>query len=329
MTKVTIKDVAREAGVSISTVSNALNDVDVVNAETKGRVLDAAKRLKYIPNLNGKNHKIRKTKTIGFYTQSIEGFYYGMVADAISKACEMRGYELVIHVTVDKKRVIRSILGHNEDGVIIIYEDLDNELYDSIKEYGIPVVFLEREICSEKISSVSFDSYGAGKVAARCLIDAGRKRIGYVRGVVGSYDDDERFRGFIDEIRNSDAVYDKSADIIGWFEERKSYNVVTEYLRNTPDDKYVDAFFAANDTSAIGCINAIMDFGLNVPEDISVVGCDGIDLTKFVKPVVTTVKNPIDDQGRTAVELLIDLIDEVGLGMSVKLPVKLERGESV
>ncbi len=326
MAKVTIKDVAKEAGVSISTVSNALNDVDVLNADTKERVLAAARKLKYIPNLNGKNLKARKSNTIGFYTPSLEGAFYGMLVDSMYKTCEARGYELVIHVTKNIQRVLRSILGHNEDGVIVIYVDEENQIADCIEEYGITAVYLERELCSEKVASVTFDSYNAGRQAVKCLAVGESKRIGYIHGILGTYDDNERFRGFLDEVTTGCATFDADAELEGEFSDSVAYDVVTEYLKNT--DNPVDAFFAANDTSAIGCVNAIIDAGLRVPEDIAVVGCDGIDAGRLIKPAITTIINPIKEEGMVAVDLLVDLIDGTTTGKIVKLPVRLEERDT-
>lgn len=327
MSKVTIKDVAREAGVSISTVSNALNNVDVLNPDTKARVLEAAKRLKYIPNLNGKNLKARKNKIIGLYTNSMEGAFYGLLADSISKECEMRDYELIIHVTMNKKRVIRSILGYSEDGVILLFGDLNGEIEESVREYGIPAVFLEKEICGEKMSGLSFDSYGAGRLAAKCLIDAGNKRLGYIHGIEDTYDNDERFRGFLDEINERGAVFDKKAELKGFFNDECTFTAVTEYLKKTDD--YVDAFFAANDSSALGCVNAILNAGYSVPGDFSVIGCDGIDTGRIVKPALTTVVNPILEEGKKSIDMLIGLIDGECSGSIEKLPVHLEFRETV
>lgn len=123
MRKVTIKDVAREAGVSISTVSNALNDVDVLNPVTKQHVLDVAKRLNYVPNLNGKLLKSGKTKMLGFFTTSVSGPYFYILVDTMSRECEKRGYGLNVFVTKDKKTIMSNILGGRVDGVIIFEEE--------------------------------------------------------------------------------------------------------------------------------------------------------------------------------------------------------------
>lgn len=110
MEKVTIKDVAREAGVSISTVSNALNDVDVLNPETKSHVLKVAKRLNYVPNLNGKLLRNGKTKMLGFFTTSVSGPYFYKLVESMSRECDRLGYGLNVFVTKDKQVIMSNIL---------------------------------------------------------------------------------------------------------------------------------------------------------------------------------------------------------------------------
>src|SRR5690606_42035809 len=136
MRKVTIKDVAREAGVSISTVSNALNDVDVLNPVTKQHVLDVAKRLNYVPNLNGKLLKSGKTKMLGFFTTSVSGPYFYILVDTMSRECEKRGYGLNVFVTKDKKTIMSNIIGGRVEDVIIFEdEQIDNNVIYEIDRH--------------------------------------------------------------------------------------------------------------------------------------------------------------------------------------------------
>ena len=123
MAKITIKDVAREAGVSISTVSNALNGVDVLNPETKSHVLKVAERLNYVPNLNGKLLKSGQTKMLGFFTTSVSGPYFYKLVESMSRECDRLGYGLNVFVTKDKQVIMSNIMGRRVDGVII-YEEL-------------------------------------------------------------------------------------------------------------------------------------------------------------------------------------------------------------
>ncbi|WMT41168.1 LacI family DNA-binding transcriptional regulator [Paenibacillus sp. D2_2] len=160
MTKVTIKDVAREAGVSISTVSNALNDVDVLTPETKSHVLKVAKRMNYVPNLNGKLLKTGKTKMLGFFTTSVTGPYFYILVESMARECERLGYGLNVFVTKDKQVIMSNILGRRVDGVVI-YEELKIDENDivSMEKDKIKAVFLDRVIENETMGSVIFDSY--------------------------------------------------------------------------------------------------------------------------------------------------------------------------
>ncbi len=159
MTKITIKDVAREAGVSIATVSNALNDVDVLKPETKQHVLEVAERLRYIPNINGRGLKNSKTKTIGLFISCVESYYYGALAETIFAECSKCGYDLMIHVSHQERNAMRNILGRRVDGAIIAADCIGQDNATIIKEEDIPAVFLDREVEPDKISGVLFDSY--------------------------------------------------------------------------------------------------------------------------------------------------------------------------
>ena len=158
MAKVTIKDVAREAGVSIATVSNALNDVDVLKAETKKHVLEVAEKLRYIPDINGRGLKRSKTKVIGLFTSCIETLYYGVLAETIFAECSNCGYDLMIHVSNQERNTMRNILGRRVDGAIIVNDLLSQDNKDIIREEEIPAVFLELEIKTDKISDALMES---------------------------------------------------------------------------------------------------------------------------------------------------------------------------
>lgn len=157
MAKVTIKDVAREAGVSIATVSNALNDIDVLKPETKKHVLEVADRLRYIPDINGRGLKRSKTKVIGLFTSCIETIYYGALAETIFAECSKCGYDLMIHVSNQERNTMRNILGRRVDGAIIVNGLLSQDSKDIIKEEEIPAVFLEREFVADKLSDTLMD----------------------------------------------------------------------------------------------------------------------------------------------------------------------------
>lgn len=305
--KVTIKDVAREANVSISTVSNALNDVDVLHPDTKAHILEVAKRLNYIPNLHGKRLKTRITKTIGMFLSSIKGPYYGTLVDSIADACDQNQYDLNVFIAKSENAIMNNILGRQVDGAIILTEHVTDKNINLIKQGNIPLVFLDREKVDTKISSVIFSSYKGGRIVAQHLIDLGFQKIGYIHGVREQYDDQERFRGFKETLEAEGIPFKQKYLLDGSFEEEVAYQAVIDHIES--GNELPEAFFAANDLSAIGCIKALQSKGFQVPQDITVVGFDDIEISEYFHGGLTTVRNPIKKQGVLAVERLIAIIN--------------------
>ncbi len=329
MEKVTIKDVAREAGVSISTVSNALNDVDVLNPETKSHVLKVAKRLNYVPNLNGKLLRNGKTKMLGFFTTSVSGPYFYKLVESMSRECDRLGYGLNVFVTKDKQVIMSNILGRRVDGVII-YEELriDEEEIAAMVKDKIKAVFLDRPLKNDTMGSVIFDSSEAGFEATKYLISLGHKKIAYISGVDEMYDSVQRREGYLAALRQYQLPTHEEYIIQGYFEEESTYNAIKYFLHYSPD-KIPDAFLAGNDLSAIGCIQALKSHGYEVPLDVSVMGFDDIDIAQYFSPPLTTVRNQIARQGILAINHLVRMIQKKEQGEMMKLAGELVvRGSS-
>lgn len=305
-TRVTIKDVAKKAGVSISTVSNALNNVDVLTPETKEKILSVAEELNYIPNLNGRNLKAQATKVLGLYLGSIRGPYYGELTDSIFRACQNSDYDLEIFLSNDYRKIMSNILGKRVDGAIILNGAIKKKQEETLVRNDIPVVYIDRKEKNQHVSSVVFDSRKGGESVAKYLLELGHKRIMFVSGEKDNYDAIERQKGFTEVLKRA-GIKLTSEDILeGNFERNASYNSICEYLEK--GGKAPDAIFAANDLSAIGVIEALKDNGIKVPEDVSVIGCDDIETTRLVSPTITTIRTTFEKQGALAVDELIRLI---------------------
>lgn len=319
MANVTIRDVAREAGVSISTVSNALNNVDVLSPETKVRVLEAAKKLNYIPNLNGRLLKARGSKMIGFFTSTMAGPYIYVFVETLCRECEKHGYGINIFFSSDRELIMNNLLGQKLAGVII-YEDelIGQREMDILRRREIKTLFVDREAKGQFVSSLIFDSWQAGYEAASYLISLGHKNIVYISGPDTVYDNIRRFDGYRTALAEAGIRFEDAMCIKGYFEEEYTYNSVKTLLR-TEKNIHPDAFLAANDMSAIGCMKALQDMGISVPEDISVMGFDDIDIAKYLDPPLTTVRNPIALQGIKAVNMLMELINQGRQGYVAKL----------
>ena len=327
MAKITIKDVAREAGVSIATVSNALNDIDVLKPETKRHVLEVAERLRYIPNINGRGLKSGKTKVVGLFVSHIESSYYGTLAESIFRECQKQGYELVVHVSHQQRNIMRNILGQRVDGAIILSNRIVKDDVDVLMDVKMPTIFLDREVLSEKIGSVLFDSYNDGAMAAKYLLNKGFTRLGYIMGIMKNYDDEKRYSGFKSTIESHGLKLMDDYVWTGGFERQTSYESTKNFLKKGIE--LPDAIFAANDWSAIGCMEAMQEEGISFPKDISIIGCDDIELCEWFRPSLTTIRTEYKKQGLYAVNKLIKMIGNEEKGSIIKLSSEIVERESV
>lgn len=326
MKKATIKDIAREAGVTISTVSNALNHVDVLRPETKAHILEVADRLKYIPNVSGRNLRAKSTGVLGLFVTSMKGIYYGTLADKIHEACEQNGYELNIFLSGKSGEIMANILGKRIDGAIILNEHLKDAQESALKKAKMPVVFLDREIQSETMSSLLLDSYHSGVAAGQYLLSLGHRSFGFLQGPLHNYDNLQRFRGYTHALEEAGYSLPPENIFHGAFDRDVAYQTTMKLLetrRNFPQ-----AVFAGNDLSAIGFIEALKSYHFSVPEKISVIGCDDIELGRWFIPRLTTINTSYEAQGSMAVSLLLDLVRGKEKGRIQKLESKIRERDS-
>lgn len=304
---VTIKDVAKQAGVAISTVSNVINDVDVVSEPTRQRVLKAIEQLGYVPNLNGRYLKSKHTGLIGLFVTSITGPYYSTLAHAVYKECARNDYGVSININSAQtvKQMEQLLLGERIDGAIIRNNTVSDALVDRLIRQKLPMVFLDRVVTAPTVSSVLTNDRQGGYMATEYLIKLGHRRIGFIHGWA-SYDDTQRYEGYRAAMAQNNLPVHEEDMLYGFYNEKSAYNAVWVYLeehRHPPD-----AFFASNDQMAIACIRALRDANYNVPNDVSVIGYDNIDLAEYVRPSLSTVSNPVSKVGAIAARTLLDTI---------------------
>ena len=317
MNKITIRDVAREAGVSIATVSNALNGSDVVQPKTREHVLEAAKKLNYIPNMNGRQLRAAKSHNIGLFITSMTGSYYADMADSIHYLCRKYGYELQIFIIDEDKSPLPRIQSQSIDGAIIMFGTLSDRDKKLLMKTPIPIVFLDQEMAGKNISSVIYESYEHGRMAAEYLLGLGHRNMIHIFGVPNNYDSIQRLKGFETALREAGVTLRKENILSGRFERAAAYRSMHRYLQ----DGYPlpDAVFAANDLSALGCIEALKEYGIHVPEDISVMGCDDHILSGYVSPGLTTIRTHTGEMGVEAAREIFRLIAEKE-GKIIRLP---------
>lgn len=324
MKRTTIKDVAKKAGVSITTVSHALSGGGVVKQETRDRIREIAREMNYMPDWRGRNLKSEETKVIGLFVEYIRGFY-GQLADAMYEKCRNAGYELDVIIAADGDMIMDNLLSRRVDGAIILHDRFDDQHAEILMNAEIPTVFLDREMVGPQVSSVLFDSYQTGYMAAEHLYGLGHRKILIVEGKY-TYDGIERRRGFVDYLAQKGVTVEPEYQIYGGFDRTQAYQATERFL--TSGRPMPTAVFAANDDSAIGCMLALMAAGYAVPGEVSVMGCDNIELSQWYVPSLTTIDTGISTQGVTAATEIVSLIQGERDGRLLKAPGRLVERDS-
>ena len=314
MSKITIKDVAREAGVSIATVSNALNGSDVVQPKTREHVLEVARRLNYIPNASGRQLRAAQSHTVGLFVTSMTGSYYGDMADSIHYLCQKYGYALHVFIVDEDKPLLSTLQSQSIDGAIILFGMLSE---DEKKQLLKSTVFMDQEVAAGSISSVIYESFACGRMAAEYLLGLGHRDLMHIFGMPYNYDSIQRHAGFETALREAGVTLRPENTLSGRFERAAAYRSMHRYLKE--GNKLPDAVFAANDLSAIGCMEALKEYGIRVPEDISIMGCDDHLLSSYMTPGLTTVRTHMEQLGVEAAKEVFRLIGG-GQGQIIRLP---------
>lgn len=295
---------AREAGVSITTVSHALSGQGVMKPETRDRVLEIAKSMQYIPDWNGRNLKAAETGTVGFFASSISG-NLGVLVDAMYGECHASGYEMEIFMADNGDSLLRILMSGRVDGAIILHNGFLANHEKILQDYELPTVFLDREIEGKQISSVLLDSYHTGRMAAEYLYSQGYRRMMTLKGA-DTFDGIERQKGFEDYLREKSCPLEQGYSLRGDFDRWIAYGEMKQFLEN--GRTLPDAIFASNDDSAFGCMKALTEAGYRVPRDVSVLGCDDIELSQWYVPALTTICTHINIQGVKSMRELVKLI---------------------
>lgn len=308
-----IKDVAREANVSIATVSRVLNNVDVVNEDTKKRVLEAIKKLDYRPNIVARSLKTQKTSTIGIIIPDISNAIYPEVVRGAEDVANIYNYNIMLcNTDLDPEKEIEylRVLGEKMvDGVIYISNSLEKNVMKTIKDSNMPLVLIETDGTETNFPSVIIDNKQAAMDSVDYLFKKGNRKIAYI----GISDDvinasAIRHQGYMAALEKNNIPYDENIIYLCncSLKAEDGYKAMTSILEKTKD---IDAVFCVNDEIAMGAINALRDKELNVPEDVSVMGFNNTRGAEFFYPRLTTVTQPLYDMGSVATRMLIKKIN--------------------
>ncbi|MEP7043054.1 MAG: LacI family DNA-binding transcriptional regulator [Dokdonella sp.] len=305
---VTIKDVARAAGVSVASVSRALNGHDNVTGETRKRIQDAADRLRYMPNGAARSLITQRTQTIGAVLPDLHGEFFSELIRGMDAAARTRGLHLLVsssHGSASEVGDVLRTLRGRVDGVLIMSPHADADMLAANLPAALPTVLMNTRVPGGKYVSLSIDNYGGAYMMTQHLVHHGYRRIAFIGGPANNFDADERLRGYRDALAKLLPKHDASV-LPGDFSEESGYRagLALRDLAQRPE-----AIFAANDMMAIGCLFALSELGLRVPDDIALAGFDDIPIARFVSPPLTTMRVRIADMGSQALQRLAEAID--------------------
>lgn len=301
----TIKKVAEEAKVSVATVSRVLNNTGYVNEETRKKVLKVIKELDYKPNSVARSLFKKQSMTIALIVPNITNPFFPEVARAIEDVLSSKDYTLILCNSDDnsekEKKYFEVMKQKYVDGVIVVTSTLTPQY---IEEKGIPIVAVDRFI-DPSIPCVSVNNIEGAKRAVQYLKSTGCKKIAHIRGPKNITSAEERYLGYLHEVEN-ESWFEPGYVRCGNFNIEQTTEESRKLLNENPD---IDGIFAGNDLMAVGVIKAAMQLGKRIPEDLSVIGFDGISLCKMTNPEITTISQPIYEIGSVAAQTLLDLIE--------------------
>jgi LacI family transcriptional regulator len=308
---VTIKDVAREAQVSIATVSRVVNGHGNVTDATRARILGVAERLRYVPDSAARSLITGLTHTIGVLLPDLYGEFFSEIIRGIDLAARKRGLHLLLSgvhgSSADAADAIRALRGR-VDGLLIMSPHADSAFLAANLTDDTPTVLMNTRVLGNSHPAFVVDNRAGARTVVEHLAARGRRRIAFVAGPRDNFDAAERLVGYREGLAH--ALPDAVALILdGDFSEEGGYRAGQQLLKLPVRP---DAVFAANDTMAIGCLFALTEAGLRVPDDVALAGFDDIPIARFVSPPLTTVRVSIAELGSRALDRLAAAIDSPG-----------------
>ncbi|KJR21304.1 MULTISPECIES: substrate-binding domain-containing protein [Vibrio] len=309
----TMKDIARLAGVSTSTVSHVINKTRFVSEEIAERVNKAAKELNYFaPSALARSLKVNRTNTLGMLVTTSTNPFFGEVVKGVERSCFLQGYNLILCNTEgDNERMkssINTLLQKRVDGLILMCSSLEGERLDVFEQYpDIPIVVMDWGPMLFQSDKIQDNSLRGGYLAAKHLIDSGHTQIGCITGPLIKHQAQMRYEGYKRALNEAGLCFNANWIVEADFECEGGYQA---FKKMHASGSLPSAIFVCNDMMAMGVINAANESGIAIPKSLSIVGYDDIHIAKFMTPSLTTIHQPKYRLGKAAVETLLKKINK-------------------
>ncbi|WP_088067350.1 LacI family DNA-binding transcriptional regulator [Gottfriedia luciferensis] len=331
----TLKDVAKETGFSITTVSRALNGYSDVSEETKLKIQKVADKLGYSPNILARSLVMKQSRTIGLIVSDIkrenikDNFMYETLCGISDQLAEL-DYEFVLLSTSTSKqrnKTYKQLCAERQlDGVIIQGLKLEDPYLQEAVQSNTPCVLIDIPAEGENVGYVTSDQFESAKNAIKYLYRMGHRNIVFVNGSENAHVSKVRHRAYQEALKEVGLEYKEELVIVGDFSEEKSKHEMIPILLNNPS---ITAVFCASDVMALGVLQAARELQLKVPEHLSIIGFDNILLSRYVTPPLTTVGQFPYQMGVAATQMLVDLIEKKESAHVVEIKNKLILRDSV
>ncbi|PQJ66714.1 HTH-type transcriptional repressor PurR [Photobacterium angustum] len=308
----TIKDVARMAGVSTTTVSHVINKTRFVAEATQQKVLAAVDELNYAPSAVARSLKCNTTRTIGMLVTKSTNPFFAEVVHGVEEYCYGAGYTLILCNTegnLEKQRdYLRMLSEKRVDGLLVMCSDLDQMLLDLLeRKNDLPMVIMDWGPESPHTDNILDNAENGGYIATKHFIENGHKKIGCLSGQVDKSTCQERLKGFRKAMAEADLTVNDDWLLDGDFECESAVEAAQKFI--AMEDRPT-AIFCFNDIMAMALISTFEQAGLRVPDDISIIGYDNIDLAPYFAPPLTTIHQPKRRLGKKAIEILLERVKD-------------------
>ena len=328
---VTIYDVAREANVSMATVSRVVNGNQNVKPATRKKVLEVIERLEYRPNAVARGLASKKTTSVGVIIPDISNNLNAELARGIEDIATMYRYNIILANSDQNEEkelsLLDTMLGKQVDGIVMMSEEVTETLQRAVEACPVPIVLAGSISSTEKVASVNIDYYKAALEAVQMLIDNGHRRIAFVSGPLQyTVNGERKLAAYKDALQKANIAIDEELIVAGdgsYDDGLESWLNLSE-LENPPT-----AIFVGNDELAIGLVHGIQDSGKAVPEDVEIISFENSKLARMVRPQLTSVVLPLYDIGAVAMRLLTKYMNKEEVDdQHVILPHRIEQRDS-
>jgi LacI family transcriptional regulator len=306
----TIRDVAGQAGVSVATVSRVINAKGSVRADTASRVLAVVRQLGYVPHGAARSLTTRRTHTLGVVLPDMHGDFFSELIRGIDLAARVAGFHVLVSGSHSERAEIEAVLQalHGRvDGLVVMAPGVGDPWLHASLPRRTPAVILNDSDEQERHCCICIDNRHGSRLAMEHLLGLGHRRIAMICGPGGNPDAEERRLGYRETLAAVGLCWEPGLELPGDFREESGFRAGLQLAGMSPRPT---AVFAANDAMAIGCLAALREQRLQVPDELSLVGFDDVPMARYLAPALTTVHVPIAEVGSGAVELLLDAMDD-------------------